>query len=526
MNKIKTYKFEEDTIKNIEKFKQGKNWPVVYILEDGKEAYVGETINAFNRSKEHYKNSDRKKLNNIHIISDNEFNKSATLDLESSLIEYMSADGIFKLQNSNKGLINHNYYEREKYQAKLEILWDQLKDKNLAKNSLIQIRNFDLFKFSPYKSLSLDQESTANAIIGVIDLQENSTHLISGGPGTGKTILALYLVKLMKSLDNTKNLEVGLVIPMTSLRQTLKRVFKSINGLKAKMVIGPSDVVKQKYDVLIVDEAHRLKRRKNITNYGSFDNNNRKLGINIHEGTELDWIQLQSDHQILFYDQNQSVKPSDIPQERFSQLKEQYGTIEHFLSSQMRVLGGEDYINYIDNILNFNQTEFETFNDYDVKLYKDIKVMHNDIKELEKQYGLCRLVAGIAWEWKKDDSEYDFIINGVKLKWNTEAKDWVNSENSINEVGCIHTIQGYDLNYAGVIIGPELSYDKHNNKLVIHEEKYLDTKGKSAIEDKSELVAYIKNIYKTLLTRGIKGTYIYVVDEDLRDYLSSFFEIV
>ena len=96
----------------------------------------------------------------------------------------------------------------------------------------------------------------------------------------------------------------------------------------------------------------------------------------------------------------------------------------------------------------------------------------------------------------------------------------INSKNSMNEVRCIHTVQGYDLNYAGVIIGPELSYDEDAGTLVIDEKKYKDINGKRSIADPEELKRDIINIYKTLLTRGIKGTYVYVVDEKLRDHFN------
>ncbi len=109
----------------------------------------------------------------------------------------------------------------------------------------------------------------------------------------------------------------------------------------------------------------------------------------------------------------------------------------------------------------------------------------------------------------------------MKLVWNSTNIDWVSSENSINEVGCIHTIQGYDLNYAGVIIGPELSYDDTIHQIIVDQKKYKDINGKRSITEPSELRQYILNIYKTLLTRGIKGTYVYIVDEKLRAHFDS-----
>ena len=106
---------------------------------------------------------------------------------------------------------------------------------------------------------------------------------------------------------------------------------------------------------------------------------------------------------------------------------------------------------------------------------------------------------------------------------NSTTDSWVNSKEATNEVGCIHTIQGYDLNYAGVIIGADLRYNKLAQKLVVDKASYYDFNGKRSLKDPNELEFYIKNIYKTLLTRGVKGTYIYVCDKDLRDYLKAYF---
>jgi len=134
------------------------------------------------------------------------------------------------------------------------------------------------------------------------------------------------------------------------------------------------------------------------------------------------------------------------------------------------------------------------------------------------------VVAGYAWKWvtKKDKHKFDIKIGNVKLKWNSVAVDWVNSPNSINEVGCIHTTQGYDLNYVGVIIGPEIDYDFENEELVIYKDRYKDKAGKNTINDEAVLKEYIINIYKTILLRGIKGAYIFAVNNNLKKYLAQF----
>src|SRR3989338_6074644 len=157
---------------------------------------------------------------------------------------------------------------------------------------------------------------------------------------------------------------------------------------------------------------------------------------------------------------------------------------------------------------------------YELKVYDDLGQMVTAIKEQEKVHTLSRMVAGYAWKWlsKKNSTVPDIVIGDTKLFWNSKIHDWVNSPNAINEVGCIHTIQGYDLNYTGVIIGQEMSYDPIKKVIVVDKSKYLDSNGHKGVSDPEELRRYIINIYKTLLTRGILGTYVYVVDENLRQY--------
>lgn len=524
MSEIETLPFNKENFERIREYKFGRNWPVVYIAENGKEMYIGETINAYFRSKQHYENETRRKLKTLHIISDEEYNKSATLDIESWLIQYMVADGKFVLQNGNKGLRNHNYFDKEKYKAKFEsIIWTKLMEMGLAQSKLVDLKNSDLFKYSPYKTLTEDQFDVVKKI--EVDLKKGlfKSYIINGKPGTGKTILAIYLIKYLKEKEETKHLKIGLIVPMTGLRKTIKKVFSNINGLKSSMVIGPSDAVGENYDLVLVDESHRLHRRQGIPNYGAFDATNKELGLD-NNGTELDWIVKSSKSQIFFYDKNQSVRPSDVRPEDFKKMNAKY----YDLVSQMRIEAGADYIDFIENMFDLIEPKKTSFPGYDLKLFHSADEMITEIKSKENEHKLSRVVAGYAWNWSTKGGKpgHDIEIGDLKLVWNSTVKDWVNSPNAINEVGCIHTVQGYDLNYVGVIIGPEFSYDEDKNIFLVDKKKYFDINGKNGITDPQELVAYIKNIYKTLLTRGIKGTYIYIADLKLRRYFEKYIHTV
>ena len=555
---INRYDFEDSMFEKFQQNLYAKDlWPVVYILSDGmtKEAYIGETTDTISRISNHFKNEKKNKLTEIRLISGSKFNKSATLDIESNLIKYISGDGEYKLMNGNIGLANHNYYQkREIYWKIFTSIWNGLRSEGIAKHSIEYINNSDLFKYSPYKSLTKDQIKGLTLIINNLLQDNHDTLIIEGGAGTGKTVLATFLFKLIKTdiedfnfedfgeeegkiLDLVKKLKLkypdpkmALVVPMSSFRNTLKKVFKNVKGLRANMVMGPSQFAKGEYDIVLVDESHRLRRRVNLgTYFGAFDKTCERLNLDKDNCSELDWILKRADKKILFYDEDQSIKPSDTLTEDFARLKSSSRTKVEYLRSQIRVSGGNDYVDFIEKLLNCNleitENKFSPKN-YDLKLFGSISDMKYEITKRDEEYGLSRLIAGYAWPWisKNNNNLNDIVIQDVELKWNSVSDDWVNSENSINEVGCIHTTQGYDLNYAGIIFGKEISYDKNKKKIIIIPDNYHDRNGRLSITDPTELENFIKNIYKTILLRGIKGTYIYACDENLRDYLKDFIE--
>lgn len=527
MSQIKTFEFNPLGFEKIREYHYGRDWPIVYLLEASNEAYVGETTNFYNRSKQHYENSERKKLKRAHIITDETYNKSAALDIESFLITHLAAEGSFLMQNRNDGIREHNYYQRAEYQAKCEIIWKELIEKGLVQKEVYEIENSDLFKYSPYKSLTEEQYLFVKKLVKDIENDNAKTYVVEGAPGTGKTILATYLMKYLKDHEKTKHLKIALVAPMSGLRSTIQQVFRATAGLKANMVIGPNAVASESYDLVIVDEAHRLKKRKNLgVAFKAFDNVNKKLGLP-KDATQLDWILKSTKRQVLFYDQGQSVLPADIDDIDLRSKNAQFYT----LTKQMRIQAGEEYVQLIEAILNQRQVIGLKLKDYEFQVFDSVAEMHQAIKTKDKIHGLSRLVAGFAWPWITNPAngtpkqDFDIEIDAYKLRWNSKTKDWVNSSGAIDEVGCIHTVQGYGMNYVGVIIGPELYYDEKNKKIAVDKSKYCDRNGHAGVTDPNELERYIKNIYRTLLTRGIKGTYVYIVDKSLRNYLKKQLEL-
>lgn len=556
--KISQYPFDEQLEYTLLNQQQDfLSWPIVYFLQNEKfkEAYIGETTDMISRLKTHLKTEEKQILSSVSLILSKLFNKSATLDIESNLIRYIAADKQFNLQNGNLGLSDHKFYQKkEVYWELFRDIWSELQAMGIARHSLDYIDNSDLFKYSPYKSLSREQTKGLKTILHCLLDDTAKVSLIHGGAGTGKSIMAIFLFKLLKTdlkdfnrADFDENdeelyqlveavrskygdLEMALVIPMQSFRKTISKVFRNIRGLSASMVIGPAEVAKKKYDILVVDEGHRLRQRRNLSSYyASFDSCCKALGLDKYTSSELDWVQLQSDRAIVFYDEFQSIKPSDTDSKLFLELQEKPSTRVERLRSQFRVRGGVHYMEFVHQLFSdhnpLSPKPFQSIN-YDFQLFDSLEEMVEKINVKEKEEGLCRMVAGFAWQWisKKNKGLYDIVIGDMQLQWNSTDVDWVNSPNAINEVGCIHTTQGYDLNYAGVIIGPEIGYDFETNSFVVYKERYQDKNGKNSIKDLGILKQYILNIYRTMLFRGIQGTYVYVCNENLRKYLSQYIQ--
>jgi len=223
------------------------------------------------------------------------------------------------------------------------------------------------------------------------------------------------------------------------------------------------------------------------------------------------------------------VRPADLPSQTTGALVRATKEQGRFypLASQMRVAGGADYIDFIRRLLRADLAGPREFAGYDLRMFDDLGAMHDEIRSKDREHGLSRLAAGYAWPWrsKNDRSAVDIELDGVGLRWNGTLTDWVSSPDALEEVGSIHTLQGYDLNYAGVIIGPDLRLDPTSRRVFADIDSYFDKKGKEGnaklgiTYDGDDLLQFISNIYAVLLTRGMRGTYVYVCDPALRAYV-------
>jgi len=542
-----------------------RDWPVVYILNSDKEVYVGETINAQSRLQQHLTTESKKNLKRVQIVLSSKFNKSACLDLESQLIQYLAADGAHRVLNANAGIVNGNYFDRQEYRATFQELFDRLVDKGLLTRPIPEIINSNLFKYSPFKSLTSDQ---AIAVKGILDeilkgrrKGKSAKIVVEGDPGTGKTIIAIYLMKLLQDIANISDellvdedsifaeymtqensellndYKVGLVIPQQALRTTLANVFSKTPGLNKNMILKPFSVggSDEKWDLLIIDEAHRLSMRANqafpTLNTLYVDINKKLFGKDDLKYTQLDWIVAQSKAQVLLLDPDQTIKPLDLPRSVIDDaIEDARSTQTYFkLHSQLRVSAGQDYVEFIQRLLTDDPMPNPGFGEYELNFFDSFTEMREAILQKNEEFDLSRILAGYAWKWisKKDPTKPDIEIEGLKLFWNQTDKDWINSKNSELEVGSIHTIQGYDLNYAGVVIGNDIGFDPASSRIVFRRDNYFDSKGtlnnlvQGIIYSDDDILQYIVNIYRVLLTRGIKGTYIYVHDPALRELIKA-----
>ena len=548
-----------------------ENWPVVYQIYNNREVYIGETTNLKNRMNQHLANTEKSSLRrgSVKVVFDETFNKSAALDLESYLIQYFSGDGKFKVLNRNDGMCDRDYYNRANYRRTFEEIWNRLRELKIADKTISEINNSELFKFSPYKNLNFEQLNVVTEIVQNIDEaicdDRKSLSIIDGDAGTGKTIIIMYLAKLLADLQtfdnqnddiddesnfniffelehinqNFKDKSIALVVPQPSLCGRIRKIFGKIDLGNANIrIFSPIQFGKcdDNFDITLVDEAHLLKVGVTGT-----------LGKQVHEidqkifgdnkiHSELDWIMAKSKNVVFVFSEQQRIRPTNIDKNDISQYTEKFDKREYYLKTQMRSLGGKKYIDYIHDILSngFRPKEKETFKGFEAKIFNNIQDFVAAMEKREAEYGLSRMVAGFDWKWnsKKNKSAYDIEINGMKFRWNSTQNNWIGSKNAPKEVGSIYTVQGDDLNYVGIIFGNDLIY--RNEKIIFNRKSCADSGAMKRSQrqvangeqiSENDMLEQVLRTYRILMNRAVKGVYIYACDDDLREYLSNYFDI-
>ncbi|MCJ8205193.1 DUF2075 domain-containing protein [Pseudomonas sp. RGM2987] len=349
--------------------------------------------------------------------------------------------------------------------------------------------------------------------------------IIEGGPGTGKTVLAINLLVRLTELK--------LLSKYVSKNAAPRKVYESklVGSIKrshfSNFFSGSGAFIETEpntFDALIVDEAHRLNEKSGL--YGNLGENQIKELINSAKCS------------IFFIDEDQRVTLSDIGSKQAIRTfaKEKGATVEEYsLSSQFRCSGSDGYLAWLDDVLAIRPTANPLLdtNGYEFKVFSSPQAMHAAIEQ--KNHGnKARVVAGYCWPWlsKKDPKASDIVIgDNYARQWNLDQDGslWIIAENSIEQVGCIHTCQGLEVDYVGVIIGPDLiaregkvltsPHKRDKNDKSIRGWKKLMKEQPDFAQKETDLI--IKNTYRTLMTRGMKGCYLYCTDQETAQYFES-----
>ena len=349
--------------------------------------------------------------------------------------------------------------------------------------------------------------------------------IVEGGPGTGKSVVAINLLvnilakeQDMIALYVTKN-----SAPREVFYERLRGHFKQ--SFIKNLFKGSGSFTESKtneFDALIVDEAHRLNEKSGL--FGNLGENQVKEIINAAKAS------------IFFIDKHQRVTLKDYGSidviEKFA--NEANAEIEYIkLESQFRCNGSDGYLSWLNDVLEIEETaNYDGFDfNYDFRVVDSPEELRDLIFEKNEINNSARLLAGYCWDWikegKANSNIHDIEIGDFSMSWNlNNTNTWAIDENSVNEIGCIHTSQGLEFDYVGVILGFDIRYE--NGQIITdfterartdQSLKGIKTRYKQNPEEALKLAdEIIKNTYRTLMTRGMKGCYIYCEDVNLENY--------
>ena len=536
------------------------SYPTVYIInsqekKDGFKVYVGETsdirgrtsthINTDARMKEYWQDFSLSLTSNMYVIGHYYFNKSLTLDIENRLMQYLSSvQSIEKIFNSRTNQQNE-YYTSDQLDTIFTDIWKELNRENdilFPVESII--RDSAIFKASPFHKLTREQNIAKEMIIGKIKVAlhnhlEEQLVLVEGEAGSGKTVLmsSLFFDLKRDALEENDNqpLNVYLLVNHDEQLKVYQEIAKKL-GLydekdkKQAIVNKPTSFINQrspedKVDVVIVDEAHLLWTQGKQSYRGKNQLNDLIERAKVVVAV-FDRNQILSTEQVIEADQLEKM------------IKETKANSNHIqLNNQMRINSNEDTVNWIRSLIDKQSiNNIPEDEKYDLKVFDQPIQLEQAIrnKARSQESGISRLLATYDWKYssnKPEDSDYWRVrIGEWSMPWNSQLKvqkrekslSWPEQSQTIDEVGSTFTIQGFDLNYAGVIIGPSVKFrdgkiifdgsESYNKKATRNRTLSDNTKAKFTEE-------LLKNELNVLLTRGVNGLYIYAVDEALQNEL-------
>jgi len=371
-------------------------------------------------------------------------------------------------------------------------------------------------------------------VINARPKNEKSVIIIKGGPGTGKTVIALHiLAEIAKSKVNCS------VFFSTKSKPLLEGIKNRLGrGSNAKLLFTnlnqfiPSRVDENSVDVLIIDEAHRIGRSPNHQYTKAVDRTDLQ---------QIETLIRASKTSIFFIDDKQVIRNAEIGS---SQLIKEYASKyncsfeEVELISQFRCNGSDNYLDWVESVLGHSSEKrvLTPQDNFDFKVFDSPKKLYDVLLGKNNDTSVtARLVAGFCWEWSKAPDKNGELVNDVRIgdfamPWETHDDitkppigyvkwyEWAYLPEGIKQVGCIYTAQGFEFDYIGVIIGKDVKYDKENDCLI---GDITQTKDPTLIRGKENFDEYVRNIYRVLMTRGMKGCYIYCVDDEVKKYFQS-----
>lgn len=523
--------------------------------------YVGESNNVIQRTQEHYdagddKNNWQYQLVHAHcdptmlVIGHEHFNKSLTLDIENQLIEYILAARSLKIMNG-RGNPQYDYYPNHEFQEIFKEVWKKLNAHNsdlfLAESV---IRDSAIFKVSPFKKLMPNQIKAKNSILNAIRKavskgMSGQLIFVQGEAGTGKTVLTANIFYELVQLTKGEELS-GLNCHLMVNHDEQLRVYNQISrrlDLGDGIVNKPTSFINShdesnKIDVSFVDEGHLLLTQGKMSYTGS---------------NQLKDIMDRSKVTVVMFDEYQILTTEEYWEaRRLAEFKNLSLKQDNYivLDKQLRMLCSDSTKRWLDDfILNRTVREFVPDSKYEVKSFDTPKALHDAIKAKAAvaETSLSRLVATYDWDYKSNESPGDKGKWGVSIgswfmPWNYELlKDmsrnqkkaisnlaWAEQPHTINEVGSTFTIQGFDLSYVGVILGPAVKYRRGRIVFDPKENKNEKVTRQRTLEDGSkdrfgEML--IRNEVKVLMSRGVSGLYIYAYDDQLREALKKIAKI-
>jgi DUF2075 family protein len=352
-----------------------------------------------------------------------------------------------------------------------------------------------------------------------LNKDEKHTIIIKGGPGTGKSVVAVNLLSKLIQSGYSANYVTKNSAPRAAFSKKLVSGKYKLQYLKGLFRGSGSyyDVKPNTFDCLIIDEAHRLKLKSGFMS-------------NLGENQVKELINA-SRISVFFIDEDQIVTTKDIGS--ISEIKKwakDLGSTVHesedlTLASQFRCNGSDGYLAFLDNLLGIRETANFTFDfDYDVKVFDDPNQMYEALKKTNTR-NKSRMIAGYTYEWvsKNDKSKFDIVLSSTfKKHWNFSTDEFAIDPESFDQVGCIHSTQGLEFDYVGIIIGKDLRYE--NGKVITDKNQTAISDKSSGVRTSKDLVLadkIIRNTYKTLLSRGQKGCFIYCEDKNLSSVLKT-----